>query len=113
MKSEFQERESASTYSASDWDLDLVGTHFAKSSLQPDSDVKGSKSDDGDTPYELTPDEIDAVIVAPTPKPKRPLAGWAIELVPGDKTTAVTPREYAQREPKEFAAQYPQYVKFL
>ncbi|KAJ7923641.1 hypothetical protein B0H13DRAFT_1864786 [Mycena leptocephala] len=33
--------------------------------------------------------------VAPTPKPKRrkagdPLAGWAIELVPGDKTTAVT-----------------------
>ncbi|KAJ7696333.1 hypothetical protein B0H14DRAFT_3174683 [Mycena olivaceomarginata] len=42
-----------------------------------------------------------------------PLAGWAIELVPGDKTTAVSPREYAQKEPEEFAAQYPQYVKFL
>ncbi|KAJ7110858.1 hypothetical protein C8R44DRAFT_883329 [Mycena epipterygia] len=56
--------------------------------------------------------------VAPAPKPKRrkagdPLAGWAIELVPGDKTTAVSPREYAQKEPEEFAAQYPQYVKFL
>ncbi len=56
--------------------------------------------------------------VAQTPKPKRrkavdPLAGWAIELVPGDKTTAVTPREYAEKEPEEFAAQYPQYVKFL
>lgn len=55
---------------------------------------------------------------APAPKPKRrkagdPLAGWAIELVPGDKTTAVSPREYAQKEPEEFAAQYPQYVKFL
>ncbi|KAJ6541306.1 hypothetical protein B0H10DRAFT_2392116 [Mycena sp. CBHHK59/15] len=55
---------------------------------------------------------------APAPKPKRrkagdPLAGWAIELVPGDKTTAVSPREYAQKEPDEFAAQYPQYVKFL
>ncbi|KAJ7840457.1 hypothetical protein B0H13DRAFT_2366218 [Mycena leptocephala] len=40
--------------------------------------------------------------VAPTPKPKRrkagdPLAGWAIELVPGDKTTAIAPRE-AQRQ---------------
>ncbi|KAJ7821841.1 hypothetical protein B0H13DRAFT_1920503 [Mycena leptocephala] len=50
--------------------------------------------------------------VAPTPKPKRrkagdPLAGWAIELVPGDKTTAVTPREYAQQEPEEFSAQDP------
>ncbi|KAJ6533605.1 hypothetical protein B0H19DRAFT_1383607 [Mycena capillaripes] len=56
--------------------------------------------------------------VAPTPKPKRrkagdPLAGWAIELVPGDKTTAVTPCEYAEKESEEFAAQYPQYVKFL
>ncbi|KAJ7911286.1 hypothetical protein B0H13DRAFT_2328505 [Mycena leptocephala] len=56
--------------------------------------------------------------VGPTPKPKRrkagdPLAGWAIELVPGDKTTAVTPREYAEKEPEEFAAQYPQYIKFL
>ncbi|KAJ7875973.1 hypothetical protein B0H13DRAFT_1893913 [Mycena leptocephala] len=55
--------------------------------------------------------------VAPTPKPKRrkagdPLAGWAIELVPGDKTTAVTPREYAQQEPEEFSAQDPQYIKF-
>ncbi|KAF7359826.1 hypothetical protein MVEN_00707900 [Mycena venus] len=55
---------------------------------------------------------------APAPKPKRrkagdPLSGWAIELVPGDKTTAVTPREYAQKEPEEFAAQYPQYLKFL
>ncbi|KAJ7815231.1 hypothetical protein B0H14DRAFT_3476393 [Mycena olivaceomarginata] len=30
-----------------------------------------------------------------------------------DKTTAVTPREYAQKEPEELAAQYPQYVKFL
>ncbi|KAJ6580293.1 hypothetical protein B0H10DRAFT_904986 [Mycena sp. CBHHK59/15] len=55
---------------------------------------------------------------APAPKPKRrkagdPLAGCAIELVPGDKTTAVSPREYAQKEPDEFAAQYPQYVKFL
>ncbi|KAJ7924265.1 hypothetical protein B0H13DRAFT_1864136 [Mycena leptocephala] len=56
--------------------------------------------------------------VGPTPKLKRrkagdPLAGWAIELVPGDMTTAVTPREYAEKEPEEFAAQYPQYVKFL
>ncbi|KAJ7814346.1 hypothetical protein B0H14DRAFT_3878738 [Mycena olivaceomarginata] len=55
---------------------------------------------------------------APAPKLKRrkagdPLAGWAIELIPGDKTTAVSPREYAQKEPEEFAAQYPQYVKFL
>ncbi|KAJ6537018.1 hypothetical protein B0H19DRAFT_1270692 [Mycena capillaripes] len=55
---------------------------------------------------------------APAPKPKRrksgdPLAGWAIELVPGDNTTAVSPREYAQKEPEEFAAQYPQYVKSL
>ncbi|KAJ7847282.1 hypothetical protein B0H13DRAFT_1907358 [Mycena leptocephala] len=53
-----------------------------------------------------------------TPNPKRrkagdPLAGWAIELVPGDKTTAVIPREYAEKDPEEFAAQYPQYVKFL
>jgi hypothetical protein len=56
--------------------------------------------------------------VGPTPTPKRrkvgdPLAGWAIELVPGDKTTAVTPREYAEKEVEEFAAQHPQYVKFL
>ncbi|KAJ7480405.1 hypothetical protein B0H11DRAFT_1915819 [Mycena galericulata] len=55
---------------------------------------------------------------APAPKPQRrkaggPLAGWATELVPSDKTTAVSPREYAQKEPEEFAAQYPQYVKFL
>ncbi|KAJ7504920.1 hypothetical protein B0H11DRAFT_2343310 [Mycena galericulata] len=55
---------------------------------------------------------------APAPKPKRrkagdPLAGRAIELVPGDKTTAVSPREYAQKEPEEFAARYPQYFKFL
>ncbi|KAJ7868340.1 hypothetical protein B0H14DRAFT_3585160 [Mycena olivaceomarginata] len=55
---------------------------------------------------------------APAPKPKRrkagdPLSGWAIELVPGDRTTAVTPREYAQKEPEEFVAQYPQYLKFL
>ncbi|KAJ7842465.1 hypothetical protein B0H14DRAFT_3456836 [Mycena olivaceomarginata] len=55
---------------------------------------------------------------APAPKPKRrkagdPLAGRAIELVPGDKMTADSPREYAQKEPEEFAAQYPQYVKFL
>ncbi|KAJ7937686.1 hypothetical protein B0H13DRAFT_1852324 [Mycena leptocephala] len=62
--------------------------------------------------------KLTSAAVAPTPKPKRrkagdPLAGWAIELVPGDKTTAVTPREYAQKEPEEFAAQYPQYVKFL
>ncbi|KAJ7475458.1 hypothetical protein B0H11DRAFT_1917643 [Mycena galericulata] len=55
----------------------------------------------------------------PAPKPKRckagdPLAGRAIELVPGDKTTAISPREYAQKEPEEFAAQYyPQHVKFL
>ncbi|KAJ7926846.1 hypothetical protein B0H13DRAFT_2313099 [Mycena leptocephala] len=62
--------------------------------------------------------KLTSAAVVPTPKPKRrkagdPLAGWAIELVPGDKTTAVTPREYAQKEPEEFAAQYPQYVKFL
>ncbi|KAJ7829086.1 hypothetical protein B0H14DRAFT_3717832 [Mycena olivaceomarginata] len=49
---------------------------------------------------------------APAPKPKwrkagDPLTGWAIELVPGDKTTAVSPWEYAQKEPEEFAAQYP------
>lgn len=35
---------------------------FPESSLQPDSDIKGSSSDDGHTPYELTPDEIDVVI---------------------------------------------------
>ncbi|KAJ6550449.1 hypothetical protein DFH09DRAFT_1501461 [Mycena vulgaris] len=62
--------------------------------------------------------KLTSAAVAPTPKPKRrkagdPLAGWAIELVPGDKTTAATPREYTQKEPEEFAAQYPQYVKFL
>ncbi|KAK6981644.1 hypothetical protein R3P38DRAFT_3234088 [Favolaschia claudopus] len=42
-----------------------------------------------------------------------PLEGWAIELVPGDKSTMVTPREYAEKEPEEFAAQYPNYVKYL
>ncbi|KAJ7892954.1 hypothetical protein B0H13DRAFT_2665567 [Mycena leptocephala] len=62
--------------------------------------------------------KLTSAAVTPTPKPKRrkagdPLAGWAIELVPGDKTTAVTPREHAQKEPEEFAVQYPQYVKFL
>ncbi|KAJ6574040.1 hypothetical protein B0H19DRAFT_1253799 [Mycena capillaripes] len=62
--------------------------------------------------------EDEREVAATTPKPKRrkagdPLAGWAIELVPGDKTTVVTPREYAQKEPEEFTAQYPQYVKFL
>ncbi|KAJ7926457.1 hypothetical protein B0H13DRAFT_1862291 [Mycena leptocephala] len=62
--------------------------------------------------------KLTSAAVTPTPKPKRrkagdPLAGWAIELVPGDKTTAVTPREYGQKEPEEFVAQYPQYVKFL
>ncbi|KAJ7739629.1 hypothetical protein B0H14DRAFT_2638240 [Mycena olivaceomarginata] len=296
--------EPTSNQSALDWDSDLVGTYFPESSLQPDSDIKGSSSDDGHTPYELTPDEIDVVIgpatatvtlqfhmrllalavfhielvngipsqfpipeeltafivcadtldaedkrktidailktmtpiptrdrldhgenpilrqakvqveaelkqavaeskshveqvprlrvtaqrkhkstirgagtmmcsmgkrvkhckratkpaenilccsythlrshganvpfatstrdtapstakrkstltaAAPAPKPKRrkagdPLAGWAIELGPGDKTTAVSPQEYAQKELEEFAAQYPQYIKFL
>ncbi|KAJ7323299.1 hypothetical protein DFH08DRAFT_817869 [Mycena albidolilacea] len=62
--------------------------------------------------------KLTSTAAAPAPKPKRrkagdPLAGWAIELVPGDKTTAVSPREYAEKEPEEFAAQYPQYVKFL
>ncbi|KAJ7857931.1 hypothetical protein B0H14DRAFT_3637442 [Mycena olivaceomarginata] len=62
--------------------------------------------------------KLTSTAAAPAPKPKRrkagdPLAGWAIELVPGDKTTAVSPREYAQKELEEFAAQYPQYVKFL
>jgi len=45
--------ESTSNHSALDWDLDLVGTHFPNSSLQPDSDVKGSSPDDEPTPYEL------------------------------------------------------------
>ncbi|KAJ6537183.1 hypothetical protein B0H19DRAFT_1079553 [Mycena capillaripes] len=36
-----------------------------ESSLQPDSDIKGSSSDDGHTPYELTPDEIN-VVIGPT-----------------------------------------------
>ncbi|KAJ7492970.1 hypothetical protein B0H11DRAFT_1911412 [Mycena galericulata] len=40
---------------------------------------------------------------APAPKPKRrktgdSLAGRPIELVPGDKMTAVSPREYAQKD---------------
>ncbi|KAJ6568493.1 hypothetical protein B0H19DRAFT_1348928 [Mycena capillaripes] len=54
--------ESTSNHSSLDWDSDLVGTHFPKSSLQPHFDVKGLSSDDGHTPYELTPDEIDVVI---------------------------------------------------
>ncbi|KAJ7475493.1 hypothetical protein B0H11DRAFT_2194913 [Mycena galericulata] len=35
------------------------------------------------------------------------LAGRPIELVPGNKTTAVSPRECAQKEPEEFAAHNP------
>ncbi|KAJ6552464.1 hypothetical protein DFH09DRAFT_1497303 [Mycena vulgaris] len=54
--------ESTSNYSALDWDSELVGTDFPKLLLQLDSDVKDSSSDDGHTPYELTPDEIDGVI---------------------------------------------------
>ncbi|KAJ6536393.1 hypothetical protein B0H19DRAFT_1079888 [Mycena capillaripes] len=46
--------ESTSNHSTVDWDSDA--------SLQSDFDVKGLSSDDGDTPYELTPDEIDVVI---------------------------------------------------
>ncbi|KAJ7464280.1 hypothetical protein B0H11DRAFT_2240675 [Mycena galericulata] len=54
-------------------------------------------------------------VAAPAPKPKQrkagdSLTGRPIELVPGDKTTAVSPREYAQKEPEEFGAQHPQYV---
>ncbi|KAJ6545678.1 hypothetical protein B0H19DRAFT_1380185 [Mycena capillaripes] len=71
-----------------------------------------------DTAPSATKRKLTLTAAAPVPKPKRrkagdPLAGWAIELVPGDNTTAVSPREYAQKEPEEFAAQYPQYVKFL
>ncbi|KAJ6520814.1 hypothetical protein DFH09DRAFT_1331639 [Mycena vulgaris] len=57
--------ESTSNYSALDWDSELVGTDFPKLLLQLDSDVKDSSSDDGHTPYELTPDEID-VVIGPT-----------------------------------------------
>ncbi|KAJ7732229.1 hypothetical protein DFH07DRAFT_781006 [Mycena maculata] len=54
--------EPTSDHSALDRGSDFVGAYFPESSLQPNPHFKRSSSDNGHTPYELTPDEIDVVI---------------------------------------------------
>ncbi|KAJ7777498.1 hypothetical protein B0H14DRAFT_3587522, partial [Mycena olivaceomarginata] len=70
--------ESTSNHSALDWDSDLVGTNSPESSFRPDFDDKRSSPDDANTPYELTPDEIDVVIgpTTATIKPSSARDSW-------------------------------------